>query len=74
MIRISQAFDSNTTGRKYGRSWIFRVAAKRRGGCPGGNRPFTMPREWGRKARADELKRRPAPPPAGRLSVRLSGL
>jgi hypothetical protein len=44
------------------------------GGATVGNRPFTMPREWGCKARVKELKRRPVPRPGRHLSVRLSGL
>jgi hypothetical protein len=74
MIRISPAFDFNAARCKDGpQTGIFgRVGAS--GEAAVGNRPFTMPREWGCKARVKELKRRAVPRPGRHLSVRLSGL
>jgi hypothetical protein len=74
MIRISQAFDSNAARCKDGPQTGFSAGAGAGGAAAVGNRPFTMPREWGCKARVKELKRRPAPRPGRHLSVRLSGL
>jgi hypothetical protein len=79
MIRISPAFYFNAAYfnaagcKNWPRAEIFG------GVCAGGevaagNRPFTMPREWGCKARVKELKRCMAPRPRRHLSVRLSGL
>jgi hypothetical protein len=45
MIRISQAFDFNTTRCKNGRTVILQAASMPVGRPEGGNRPFTMPRE-----------------------------